>query len=196
MSDPSVVVLFAHPALERSRVHRRLIEVPRQLPGVTVRDLYELYPDFEVDVAAEQAVLAAHDTIVLQHPLYWYSLPPLLRQWQDLVLTYGWAYGTHGTALVGKRLMHVLSAGGGQEAYQADGRNRFPLEVFLRPCEQTAVLCGMTWLPPWVVYGTHALSEAQIDERAAGYRDVLSRLASPADPADPTDPTDRSAHAR
>jgi len=184
VSGPTVLVLFAHPALERSRVHRRLIEIPRALPGVTVRDLYQLYPDFEVDVAAEQEQLAAHDTIVMQHPLYWYSVPPLMRQWQDLVLTYGWAYGREGNALVGKRLMHALSAGGGEEAYRPEGQNRFALDTFLRPCEQTAVLCGMDWLPPWVIHGTHALSVEQITERAEGYRERLAALVSDSHSAD------------
>ena len=80
-----VLVLFAHPALETSRINRRLAEAPQSLEGVTLRDLYEVYPDFDVDVEAEQASLLEHDVVVFQHPLYWYSAPPLLKQWQDLV---------------------------------------------------------------------------------------------------------------
>ena len=56
--------------------------------------MYDLYPDFKIDVAEEQKHLAAADRIILQFPFYWYSTPALLKQWQDDVLTYGWAFGS------------------------------------------------------------------------------------------------------
>ena len=67
-----------------------------RLRGVTFHDLYELYPDFDVQVEQEQELLISHDMIILQHPFYWYSCPPLLKQWIDLVLEHGWAYGKEG----------------------------------------------------------------------------------------------------
>jgi len=91
---PGVLVLFAHPALEKSRVNRRLAAAVADLPGVTLHDLYEAYPDFDVDVKREQDLLVAHDVLVVQHPFYWYSTPALVKQWEDLVLEHGWAYGT------------------------------------------------------------------------------------------------------
>ena len=97
-----VLILFAHPALEKSRVNRRLSAAVSSLPGVTFHDLYEAYPDFDVDVRREQELLGSHDLVVLQHPFFWYSIPPLLKQWIDLVLEHGWAYGSEGKALVGK----------------------------------------------------------------------------------------------
>src|SRR5687768_5675269 len=118
-----VLVLFAHPALEKSRVNRRLIEQARA-PGVTFNDLYELYPDFDVDVAREQSLLAEHDVIVMHHPLYWYSVPALLKQWIDLVLEHGWAYGSGGEALRGKWLVNAITAGGGQATYTPEGLNQ------------------------------------------------------------------------
>ena len=99
---PRVLVQFAHPAFERSRVHRRLLaHLPRR-EGITLNDLYEEYPAFDIDVAREQALLLAHDVVVFQHPFFWYSTPPLLKQWEDLVLEHGWAYGREGRALTGK----------------------------------------------------------------------------------------------
>ena len=74
-----------------------------------MHDLYEAYPDFDIDVRREQELLAAHEVIVLQHPFYWYSAPALLKEWQDLVLEHGWAYGSGGTALRGKALLSAPS---------------------------------------------------------------------------------------
>jgi len=54
--------------------------------GLTFHDLYEAHPDFDVDVAREQELLLGHDAVLVQHPLYGYSTPPLVKQWEDLVL--------------------------------------------------------------------------------------------------------------
>ena len=171
-----VLVLFAHPALERSRVHRRLLEAIDGCPGVTVHDLYEAYPDFDIDVRREQEQLAAHGTIVLQHPLFWYSSPALVKQWLDLVLEHGWAYGSGGTALAGKTMLAAVSAGGRESAYRPAGLNGREVRAFLAPVEQTARLCGMDWLAPFVVHGTHAMAPAEIERAAADYRRVVEAL--------------------
>jgi glutathione-regulated potassium-efflux system ancillary protein KefG len=174
--DASVLVLYAHPAAHRSRVNRRLVEVARSVPGVTVHDLYEAYPDFLIDVEAEQALLLKHDTIVFQHPMYWYSTPAVLKEWQDLVLTYGWAYGTGGTALTGKRWLSALSTGGPDFAYQRDRGHGFTLTDLLAPLIATARLCHMEWLDPFVVHGTHRLDDAAIAVAADAYRARLMAL--------------------
>jgi glutathione-regulated potassium-efflux system ancillary protein KefG len=144
--------------------------------GVTVHDLYESYPDFEIDVSAEQEQLLAHDTIVVQHPLYWYSTPPLVKQWEDLVLEHGWAYGSAGTALQGKRAASAVSAGGREAAYGPEGRNRYSVQEFLRPIEATWRLCGVQPLEPFLVHGTHSLSGPDLDEVAARYRSWIEVL--------------------
>ena len=171
-----VLVLFAHPALEKSRVHRRLVERVRGMEGVTLHDLYEAYPDFDVDVKREQALLLAHDTIVLQHPFYWYSTPALVKQWEDLVLEHGWAYGTGGTALRGKRLLSAITTGGSEAAYREDGYNRFTTRQLLAPLEQTARLCGMDYPPPFVIHGTHRLDAAGIAAAADDYARLVAAL--------------------
>src|SRR5688572_14443298 len=107
-----ILVLFAHPALEKSRVHSQLI---RQIPiqqNITFHDLYENYPDFHINIDREQQLLLDHDIIILQHPLYWYSAPPIIKQWLDLVLEHGWAYGAKGNALTGKVMMQAITSGG------------------------------------------------------------------------------------
>jgi glutathione-regulated potassium-efflux system ancillary protein KefG len=171
-----VLILFAHPALEKSRVNRPLAAAVRGLAGVTFHDLYEAYPDFDVDVRREQGLLTAHDLVVFQHPFYWYSTPALVKQWEDLVLEHGWAYGTGGTALRGKTWLSAVTTGGREAAYQHDGHNRFTIRELLAPLEQTARLCGMQFLPPFVVHGTHRLDQADIDWAAAEYRRAIEAL--------------------
>ncbi|NJD19492.1 MAG: NAD(P)H oxidoreductase [Gemmatimonadetes bacterium] len=171
-----VLILFAHPALEKSRVHRRLVAAVPRRDDLTFHDLYEAYPRMDVDVRREQALLTEHEVVVFQFPFYWYSTPPILKQWQDLVLEHGWAYGSKGTALRGKDWLCAVSTGGRAEAYRPDGHNRFTVRQLMAPLEQTARLCGMRFLEPWVIYGTHRLSDAGIGEAAARYRELLEGL--------------------
>ena len=171
-----VLVLFAHPALRRSRVNKHLLAAVAGLEGVEVNDLYQHYPDFDIDVAREQRLLLDHEVVVLQHPFYWYSTPSILKEWQDLVLEHGWAYGHNGRALEGKALMNVVTTGGPEAAYGEGGVNHFTMRQLLAPIEQTAGLCGMSYLPPFVVHGTHALTREGIDREAANYRRVLEAL--------------------
>lgn len=175
-----VLVLLAHPALHRSRVNRPLAEAARDVDGVTLVDLYARFPDFQVDVAEQQELLLRHEVIVLQHPMFWYSCPALLKEWLDLVLQYGFAYGPRGTALAGKALCSAITTGGAAEAYRRGGHNRFEIAELLRPFEQTARFCGMRWLPPHVVHGTHALGPTELEAAAAEWRECLASLADPA----------------
>ncbi len=170
------LILFAHPAMHKSRVNRSLVGAVRDLDGVTLHDLYETYPEFDIDARREQELLLAHDPIVFQHPFYWYSTPAILKEWQDLVLEHGWAYGREGTALHGKTLVSAITAGGGETAYCSDGYNCFTIRELLAPIEQTARLCGMHYPPPFVVHGTHALTDAEIDGHARDYRRVIEAL--------------------
>lgn len=171
-----ILVLFAHPALEKSRVNRRLAAAVDALPDVTFHDLYEAYPEFDVDIPHEQGLLVEHDVLLLQHPFFWYSVPPLLKQWIDLVLEHGWAYGSEGKALVGKRVLSVISTGGRQEAYRHGGHNRYTMRELLAPIEQTFVLCGMVYLAPFVVHGAHGMTVEQIEGHASDYRRAVEAL--------------------
>jgi glutathione-regulated potassium-efflux system ancillary protein KefG len=171
-----VLILFAHPAVEKSRVHKQLVRHVRKLSGVTFHDLYEAYPDLDIDVKHEQKLLLEHDLVIFQHPFYWYSSPAIIKQWQDLVLEHGWAYGSGGVALTGKKLMNAISCGGPRNVYSPEGRNRFTVRQFLAPFDQTAVLCKMKYLPPFAVHGTHRLSLEDIEQYALQYEQMLVEL--------------------
>lgn len=171
-----VLVVFAHPALEKSRVHVRLAAAVNGLSGVTFHDLHEVYPDSHILAEREQELLSAHDIIVFQFPFFWYSTPAILKEWQDIVLEHGWAYGSEGNALRGKTALFVISTGGRESAYRADGYNRHTMREFLAPLVQTCRLCGIDCLPPFVVHGTHAMPPEEIEQHAADYRRVLEAI--------------------
>jgi len=118
-----------------------------------------------------------HDAIVFQHPFYWYSCPALLKEWIDLVLEYGFRLRAEGTQLQGKLIFSALTTGGPEPAYTHEGYNQFTMRELLAPFEQTARLCGMTWLPPFIVHGTLRLFDsAEIESHALDYVRVLSAL--------------------
>jgi glutathione-regulated potassium-efflux system ancillary protein KefF len=174
-----LLVLSAHPDLRLSHVNRALLDAARSLQPelgarLEVRDLYALYPDYLIDVRAEQESAAAAQLIVWLHPIHWYGMPPLMKLWLDEVLEHGWAYGRAGRALRGKDVWLVCSTGGHQDAYRPGGYNRHFFDAFLPPYEQTAALCGMRFLPPLVLHGAHDLPDAALAEQAGVFRQRLA----------------------
>jgi len=114
---------------------------------------------FQRDLSeAEQAALSAADVIVWMHPVYWYSVPGLLKHWFDQVLVHGWAYGEGGNALRGKRCLWVTTTGGDEAAYSATGMHEQPFANFAPPIEETARFCGMHWESPVVIQMTWAVT--------------------------------------
>lgn len=171
----AILVLAAHPNWRDSRVNRRLLAAAREVARVQVRDLYASYPDYDVDVAAEQESAGAAKLIVLLHPIQWYSMPALQKLWLDEVLTYGWAYGPGGSALQGKDLWLVATTGSPQSSYHPGSYNRYFFDAFLPPYEQTAALCGMRFLPPMVLHGAHRAGDEEVDSHVQVF---AQRLAS------------------
>lgn len=171
-----IALIFAHPYPDRSRANRALLDAVRDLSDVEVRSLYDLYPAFEIDVEAEQSALSRADTIVWQHPMYWYSVPGLLKHWFDKVLARGWAYGAGGTALRGKRCLWVSTTGAAVGAFSLHGMHAHPLAAFVPPVEQTARFCGMDWLEPLIVHAAHKISDAALGEQGVAYRRRLEQL--------------------
>jgi glutathione-regulated potassium-efflux system ancillary protein KefF len=168
-----ITLIYAHPHPDRSLGGRRLVEAVRGLPGLDLRSLYDLYPDFAIDIAAERTALASTRLLIWQHPLHWYGVPALLKLWFDDVLTEGWAFGS-GRALEGKDCLWVTTTGGGTDAFAPNGRHGHPFEAFVTPIAQTARFCGMNFLAPFVVYGSHRLAPAALESQAQAYRTRLT----------------------
>jgi glutathione-regulated potassium-efflux system ancillary protein KefF len=171
-----LVLIFAHPYPDRSRANQALLHAVRDMEGLEVRSLYDLYPGFDIDVPAEQAALTRAQVVVFQHPIYWYSPPGLLKHWFDKVLVRGWAYGEGGDALQGKRCLWAPTAGGEVQAYSAEGMHGFPFESFVTPVEQTARFCGMSWEAPFVTHASHKLSDVELGAHSDTYRRRLQQL--------------------
>jgi glutathione-regulated potassium-efflux system ancillary protein KefF len=165
-----ILVIHAHPYPQHSRAGKVLLNVAKTVPGVVVHSLYERYPDFDIDVASEQAALTQAKLVVWLHPVYWYSTPALLKQWFEVVLARGWAYGAQGTALHGKACLWAATMGGTEDMYTPEGAHQRPFAEFAAPIEQTAKFCGMTWLPPIVLHGAHLVDDAALDVVAEAFK--------------------------
>lgn len=159
MAQNKILILFAHPLFEKSHAHKALVENIPDTDDITFHDLYELYPEFNIDIKKEQELLNNHNIIIWQHPMYWYSCPPMIKQWIDLVLEYKWAYGSEGNQLEGKFIFQAITTGGRKDNYCETGRDRFTIYELLEPFNQTAQVCKMHYLPPYVVHGTFSMND-------------------------------------
>lgn len=173
--NKKVLVLFAHPSQRRSEVNVPLFYMAQSVPGVTAVDLYAEYPTYQIDIDKEQQRLQENDIIIFQYPMYWYSTPSILKEWQDRVLEYGFAYGQEGNALYGKYFMCAITAGGKEEAYKAEGYNHYKIRQLLSPLEQMANRTGMIFLSPFCLFGARlAVEENKMDKHAEAYYKLLT----------------------
>ncbi|APR78681.1 Glutathione-regulated potassium-efflux system ancillary protein KefF [Minicystis rosea] len=171
-----ILVIQAHPYPDRSRANRALGSAIAGMPGVEIRSLYDRYPDFAIDVADEQRALTECSVVVWQHPLYWYTVPALLKLWFEKVLALGWAYGPGGRALTGKRCLWVTTTGADETGYSSEGVHEHPFEVFVPVVRQTARFCGMEWLDPLIFHGAHRLEPDDLAAAGTRYRARLEAL--------------------
>jgi len=172
-----VLINFAHPKIAHSKINAALRAAVEGLEGVTFNDLYAAYPDFLIDVKREQTLCENHDVIIFQHPFYWYSTPAIMKEWLDLVLQHGWAFGSQGKALNGKFFLQAITAGGDDSTYQKDGFNVFTIGELTSPYRATAKLCNMNWLPPFTVLGIHkGGADEKINVYAEDYRRTVIAL--------------------
>lgn len=172
-----ILINFAHPAISRSKINRALRSAVENLEGVTFHDLYATYPDFLIDVKQEQQLCENHDVIIFQHPFYWYSTPAIMKEWLDLVLEHGWAYGSKAKGLKGKIFLQAFSAGGDDSTYKQGGANLFTIGDLTTPYRATANLCKMEWLPPFTVLGIHrGMRAEELQKHAEDYRRAVIAL--------------------
>lgn len=172
-----LIVYYAHPGHKHSHVNRLMARAARDLGGITFVDLYADYPRFDIDVDVEQNRLLDHDVVLFQFPLFWYSTPSILKEWQDLVLEHGFAYGSGGDRLAGKCLMLAVTGAGPESAYTDEGYQHYPLRTFLTPLEQTARLCKMRFPAPYVLYASlKAPQQGEVEPHVAGYVEVLEAI--------------------
>lgn len=168
------LIILAHPNILTSNVNKALIQSVENDPNITIHDLYATYKTIEsIDVQREQALLVAHERIIFQFPIYWYSSPALLKEWQDKVLSYGFAYGPEGSKLAGKESKIVVSTGSPEYAYQAGAYNNFTLSEYLRPLQSTIIFTGMEFKGIFSAYGAMKLSETNLQKDIINYQKIL-----------------------
>ncbi|MCJ8148773.1 NAD(P)H-dependent oxidoreductase [Shinella sedimenti] len=169
------LILLFHPDLNRSRANAALSTAAARLPHVEVVDMQAVCKDGGIDADREVARLLAADRIVLQFPIQWYSTPPLLKAWQDAVLTrmFYMAYESEGRLLEGKPLLVAATAGNVPEAYAPAGANRFTMDELLRPLEATAHRCGLHWQPPFLLFRADKLDDLALHGAASDYAALL-----------------------
>ncbi len=164
------VVIFSHSYPEISNANKAIVEVYKQA-GFEVRNLEELYPDGNINVENEQAALLAADVIVFQHPTFWFNVPALLKKWEDEVLKYGWAFGTGGDKLKGKKFLHSFTTGSPAENY-ANGLS----QAITLGISAMAGYCGMEVLEPMGAYGLNAMVNPNVKEEATQHANKVVEL--------------------
>ncbi|MEO2206688.1 NAD(P)H-dependent oxidoreductase [Paenibacillus pabuli] len=165
------LVILAHPNIDVSRVNRRWKqELEQHATDITIHEIYQAYPDWNIDVSREQKLLEAYDHIILQFPLYWYSYPPLLKKWFDDVFTYGWAYGSKGNKLHGKRLSLAMSIGDKKGNYTREGSVSFSVDEVITPFIASINHVGAVALPYFAVFGaSFQVTDEEINQSAKEY---------------------------
>lgn len=172
-----LIVYYAHPGNKYSHANAQMIRRARAVTDITLVDLYAEYPRFDIQIDREQQRLLEHDVILLQFPMFWYSTPSLLKEWQDLVLEHGFAYGAGGDRLKGKHLMLAVTAAGDRDAYSEQGYQRYPIRTFLTPLERTVRLCHMAFVAPYVLYASlRAPDDGRLQAHVRGYGELIEAI--------------------
>ncbi len=169
------LILLFHPSIATSTVNRRLIKAAEETKEIKIRDMYQLYPDFTIDAEAEKQELEAAERIVLQFPMYWYSSPALLKQWQDVVLEYGWAYGSNGDKLQGKDLLIAVTPGAPAENYVHEDKFNYTVTDLLPPFQATSNLIGTRFVKPFIAAGASSMPAAELEIKAKEYAEYLAQ---------------------
>ncbi|MET3209187.1 UNVERIFIED_CONTAM: putative NADPH-quinone reductase [Paenibacillus sp. PvR008] len=165
------LVILANPNIEDSRVNRRWKQELSKYPEeITIHEIYKEYPNWSIDVLKEQKLLEAYSHVIFQFPLHWYSYPPLLKKWLDDVFTHGWAYGSKGDKLKGKKLGIAMSIGDKKENYSPTGSVSFTVDEVIAPFKASAVHVGAIVLPYFSIFGaSFQASDEEINQSAKDY---------------------------
>ncbi|WP_224404748.1 NAD(P)H-dependent oxidoreductase [Afifella sp. IM 167] len=165
------VVLLAHPEFAASRANRALLAGLDDLPGMEITDLYALYPDGKIDYALERERVLRADRLVLQFPLFWYSTPPLLKHWQDTVLTpLFYLEPDIAAATTGLPILTAITTGGPSANYRLEGATGNTVEGLLAPLIATARRCGWLWQAPFALHDVRNLDDAALAQAGEAYR--------------------------
>ena len=163
------LIILAHPNFQNSVANKTIVEeLENSTLNLEIRNIYDLYPEYKIDVKAEQDALLRHQTIIFQYPIYWYNMPAILKLWFDSVFEYQFAYGSKGNKLRGKNFVPSFTVGAPENEYTTLGNHHFRVHEFCKNLEQTAYYAQMKYVDPIYFHGTSV---------AAGYtaEDVMNK---------------------
>lgn len=165
------LVIVTHPQIEKSLVNSRwIMELQKYPDQFTVHALYDKYPNGKINVESEQKLVEAHDIIIFQYPLYWFNCPPLLKQWLDEVLLHGWAYGSTGDKMRGKKIALAITAGIKEIDYRTDGLYAGTIKQLCLPFQMTAQYIGAELVDIFCWYDVeHEPMPEVVEESAQAY---------------------------
>ncbi|GEN77249.1 NAD(P)H-dependent oxidoreductase [Chryseobacterium hagamense] len=176
------LLILGHPDIENSIANKTIIgELEAGSPEIEIRNLSALYPDFRIDMKAEQEALLRHQHIVFQYPLYWYNMPAILKHWFDVVFTYQFAYGSEGDKLKGKSFIPSFTVGAPESEYHTLGEHHFRICEFCKNLEQTAYYTQMNYKDALYFHGTSVdagYTEEDIKNKAKAQGKKLTELLS------------------
>lgn len=175
------LVIVIHPDIQHSAINRRWVEELNKFPDrYTVHQLYEVYPDEKLDIAAEQKLVEQYDKIVFQFPYYWFNCPPLFKKWLDEVMTYGWAYGSQsGYKMSGKQIALAISLGVDEQEYNHSAVYKYTIEELTRPFELSFEYVKADYRPFFAYYGLEYNASAEwIEKSVPQYLAFLEAIAS------------------
>ncbi|GGG91759.1 NAD(P)H-dependent oxidoreductase [Pedobacter zeae] len=173
------LIIVSHPNIKSSLINKRWIEELTKYPEqYVVHQLYEAYPDEQIDVLAEQKLVEQYDRIVFQFPYYWFNCPPLLKKWMDEVMTYGWAYGSKsGFKMSGKKIALAISLGVDEHELHPSGTYHYTLEELTRPFELSFQYVKADYQPLFAYYGMeNNVSKEWIERSVPLYLNFLESL--------------------
>lgn len=173
------LIIVIHPNMSESRINKRWVQELAKYPELyTIHELYQNYPDEQIDYHAEQLLIAQYETIIFQFPIYWFSSPPLLKKWFDEVLTHGWAYGSRsGFALAGKKIALALSVGVEEETYSEEGIYHYPMTVLTAPFQLTFEYVKADYRPLFAYYNLeHNTTDSWIEKSISPYLEFLASI--------------------
>ena len=157
--QPNVLMILAHPNIEQSIANKHISNIISTQHHAEVRHLNELYPDYKIDVKAEQEALKKADIIIIQYPLFWYSVPAILKEWIDSVFTYGFAFGKGSHQLEGKKLIVSFTTGSSVKDYPA-----VVVEKIVFPFKGLANFCKMEYVTEFISHEIGNYSEDAINK--------------------------------
>jgi len=176
------LIILGHPDYKNSIANKTVIEALEKSSLPTeIRNIHDLYPDYKIDIKAEQEALLKHQTIVFQYPFFWYNMPAILKQWFDEVFAYQFAYGAKGDKLKGKNFVPSFTVGSSESSYSVLGSQHFRVYEFCKNLEQTALFAQMNYIDPIYFHGTSlaaGYTETDIKNNAKQHaQKLINRLA-------------------